>query len=291
MKKTCPQGISTVLILGIIAVLVTIVVPLVSRSVVDIRITQQQEEQSRAFSAAETGLDKALIGEPLEGEVGEDISYQVTATGKGGSDLFIYPKVLEKDFPITVWLMEHEGTEFDAGLPLDFTGDHYQGGTLGLFWGAVGTVDNSDQTPAIETVLFYQDNLGNYKTERYLFDPFVTRRAINNFQAPDTGGPYLVGSQQLQFTKSNISLPCDDGPNVYCYALRLRLLYSDNPHPVALEGNSEIIPRQGQCYESVATVQTSGITSRVQRCLFYKDFPAVFDFVLFSNYSLEKESL
>jgi hypothetical protein len=288
MERKNQQGISTVLILGIIAVLVTLVIPLVSQTVVDVRISKQQEEQARAFSIAETGLEKALIGEADPGvpyEVG-DITYRVARAGKGGGEVFIYPKNVERDSPITVWLMEHQGVDFDSQASLDTGGDRYQAPTIDFYWGEPGTPSSEEQTPAVEVTLFYQDSLGNFEIEKYPFDPHVIRRGSNRFDLAESGGPYFLEEREFQFRKTGVSLSCTMG-NV-CYALRLRLLYNDTPQPIAIEGVGDNIPRQGECFQSVATVETSGITSRLERCSFYKDFPSIFDFVLYSSSNLEK---
>lgn len=281
MKSQFPRGVSTVLILGIIAVLVTIVVPLISRTVVDVRITKQQEEQARAFSIAETGLEKAIIAEfgagDSIGDTIDDIDYTVTRQGRGGSSVFSYPKAVEKDSPITIWLVAHEdeGDSFDPEAQLDPTDNPYQAGVIDLYWGEPGTEIN-DQTPAIEATLFYESG-GTFLVGRYAYDPRGDRG--NNFELAESGG---FSDQGTEFHRQINPFPCTALSGNTCYALRLRLLYSDDSHPLLVEGADDL-PPQGECYESVATVQTSKVTSRVQRCVFYKDFPSVFDFVLYSR--------
>ncbi|MFC1790542.1 hypothetical protein ACFLZP_03605 [Patescibacteria group bacterium] len=282
-----PQGISTVLVLGVIAILVTIVVPLASRSVIDVRINKQQEEQVRAFSAAEVGLEKALIGEDLEGDIG-DIHYQVTesSTKSGAGEVFVYPKLVKKNQPVTVWLLEHLGVAFDPEADFDLSGNHYQENQVNLYWGQPGTVEDNDETPALEVTLFYQDLSNNFKVERSFIDPNISRASTSGFDSVVQVGDVELFGSEFRFQKNGLALNCDLGRT--CYAMRLRLLYSQSDHPLAIEGVGASLPRQGVCKQSLATVTTSGITSRLQRCVFYKDFPGIFDFSLYSQTNLEK---
>ncbi len=132
IKKNTQVGISSVLVLGVIAVLLTIVVPLVSRTVVDIRITKQQEDQARAFSVAETGLEQAMVAGGTEGEI-DGIKYEVTkATVGGASNFYAYPKVVERDSPVFVWLVKHnDNGNFDPeSSPLTDITNAYRGSLL-----------------------------------------------------------------------------------------------------------------------------------------------------------------
>jgi hypothetical protein len=284
MKKRTPQGVSTVLILGVVAILVTVVVSLVSRAVVDIRITKQQEEQARAFSVAEAGLEKALVGGPDEGVI-EGIDYQVFEGQEIGNSLnYDYPRPVDQASPVTVWLVDHDdGDEFnpEAGLG----SNSYRGNSIDLYWGELAASPNEDTTPAIEASLYYQDAGGNIKVEKYTADPNGSRPNPSGFNSVETGG-FPSGSARYEF-HHQISVPCTDNT---CLALRLRLFFNDDrPHPLGVGGIGSNIPSQGECRQSTATAGDSGITSRVQRCVFYKDFPSVLDFVLYSSSGLEKD--
>lgn len=263
------------------AVLVTIVVPLISRTVVDVAITRQQEEQARAFSVAETGLERVLVGEAgaESGTIG-DIDYTVTKTGKGEDALFIYPKRLERDFPVTVWLIEHTGADFSPEAAIDFGGSRYTEGQIIFAWGAPGTPADAEDTPALEATLFYEEG-GNVKVEKFAYNPNTTKG--DGFDSAVIGN-FSVGGENFAFQAGAV-VDCDLGRT--CYALRVRLLYSDEAQPLAIEGESEL-PRQGLCYQSRATLASSGVTSRVERCVFYKTFPSIFDFAVYSGSNLQK---
>jgi hypothetical protein len=287
MKKKQPRGVSTILILGVIAVLVTIVVPLVSRTVVDVRITKQQEEQARAFSVAETGLEKRLVGGPLTGTVG-DISYQITEIGQGGGGTrdYVYPKPVGRDTPITIWLIEHQGAIFDPSAP--FGGTSYGAGNIDIYWGEPGTPSNDDiLTPAIEVTVYYTDATPGLKIAREARDIHAASRG-NGFATSVQDAGYTMGGVDFQFrAKLTGFMPCT-GANRTCYGMRIRLLYGGGvDHPVGVHGAQDI-PPQGSCKISTATVQVSGVTSRLEHCTFYKDFPAFLDFIIYTRSTLTK---
>ena len=61
------RGQALVIILLVLAVASTVVLSLVSRTVTDVAITTKEKDSSRAFSAAEAGVEEALVGGPTSG--------------------------------------------------------------------------------------------------------------------------------------------------------------------------------------------------------------------------------
>jgi len=90
MKKTlkCWQksGQATLIILLVVAVTLGFGLSIISQSITDVKISQHEQESSRAFSAAETGIEKALqnistipLGEEQSSQIdGIDVNYTVT---------------------------------------------------------------------------------------------------------------------------------------------------------------------------------------------------------------------
>lgn len=60
MSKKSQSGQIALVVLLVMVVLLTVGLAVVSRSVTDIRISQETEESARAFSAAEAGIEEAL---------------------------------------------------------------------------------------------------------------------------------------------------------------------------------------------------------------------------------------
>lgn len=274
MKRQSGQAI--IIILLVMAVGLTIGLSIISRSITDIRISQQEEESARAFSAAEAGIEEALgqnlaAGESLSRSVG-GIDYHVSATAQGsGRDFDFGAGQFDEGDIQTVWLIEH--TNGDLGGP-SFPAN----GTIAVCWG-------EEATPAIEVTIIYQSG-GSFRVARGAYDPVGVRRTQNGFDPPEAGVD-AAKCGDLDFEK-DISLTGLGIPGTATlYALRLKLLYNDSPQPLRVWGSTNF-PSQGKCFVSTATIPESGITRKVQQCQFHKAPPGIFDYVLFSEGDLTK---
>lgn len=269
MKKG-NQGQVLLVTLLILAVGLTAGLAVVSRSVTDIRISQQEEESARALSFAEAGIEKVLIGGPISGN-DAGVSYNVTSEPLGGSSEFNFGggEFAAGDTQ-TVWLIAHNGEILNPGIK-------YGDDQIEVYWGNKGTPRDSDTTPALEATLIYND--GVYKIARYALDPnTVGRPGQNNFDSNVDNPSVDLG----EFSKI-LTVPAAT------YAVRLKLLYNDTPHILGIKSvGGAAIPEQGSCYKSTATVQSSGITRSVKQCNFHKAPPEIFDYVLFSGSNLSK---
>ncbi|HUS59769.1 MAG TPA: hypothetical protein VMX76_00065 [Nevskiaceae bacterium] len=289
MKKS-EFGQALLIVLLVMAVGLTMGLAVVSRSVTDIRISQQEEESARAFSAAEAGIEEALlenlaVGASLSGPVGE-IDYYVSSVEQGGSPEYDFGggKFLSGDTQ-TVWLVGHDS---DGNLNPSVT---YTGSQIDLYWGSSDIslpgsgACSGNPLPALEASVIYDS--GGYKVARYALDPDGARAAnCNQFDSSGIGSAgYTLEGKSFKFKKT-ITLPAGTK-----YALRLKLLYnSDTPHILGVKavGSGVTIPSQGKCYISTAVIEASGITRKVKQCQTYKAPPAIFDYVLFSGEDLKK---
>lgn len=280
MKKSARQsGQALIIILLVMAVGLTIGLSIVSRSITDIRISQQEEESARAFSAAEAGIEQVLIGGEKDFSVG-GVDVQVTETAQGGGTAFNFNNnQFEEGDVRTVWLVEHDT---DGNLDPSVK---YEGSYIEVYWGNEGQAAGEDETPALEATIIYEES--GYKVARHTFDPNAGRRGANKFGTPESGGPHglTVDGQTFNFQFKGRIEPLPSGT---LYALRLRLHYNGTQaHALGVEGNGTF-PSQGKCYQSTATVPETGITRKVQQCQSHKAPPGIFDYVLFSGGSLTK---
>lgn len=273
MKKT--SGQSLIIILLIAAVGLTIGLAVISRSITDIKVSQQEEESARVFSVAEAGIEEALkLGSiPSGGITIGDITATVEQTSLGENKEFAFPGEYEAGDTQTLWLVNHDEEEnlIESG--------GYTGSSIEIYWGKAGEESNSDTTPAIEVTLLYKDG-DIFKIKRGAFDPNSSRTNSNHFELPDTGSPpYTIGGKDFQFKKtfSLVGIP---------YLLRLRLIYNNQPQIIGVKGDSNL-PKQGVCYTSTATSE-EGVTRKVRHCQLYKTPPGIFDYVLYSEEDLKK---
>jgi hypothetical protein len=278
MKKKSNSGQALLVILLIMAVALTIGLSVVSRSVTDIRLSQEQEESARTFSVAEAGLEWLLAGEEGLPEF-EGFTINTGTIPLGGSDKnsFKFPKGIDAGKTQTVWLVNHD----EAG-DLDPSGGFYLAGgrQIEIFWGNEDQGGDEDTTPALEATIIYDD--GGFKTVKSAFDPNSNRAVDNKFTVVDTGDSLEIDGETFSFPfKATVSVPSDS------YALRLKLIYNDQEQQLAVKGDADL-PLQGHCYQVTASQAETGISRKVEQCQLFEAPPAIFDYVLFSEEDLVK---
>jgi hypothetical protein len=274
MRKNSGQAL--LIILLVMAVGLTIGLAVISRSVTDIGISRREEDSARVFSVAEAGIEEALrLGYAPSGgvEIG-GIRATVTQSKIGNSPQFVFPDEYEAGDVQTLWLVEH-GEQGNLDL-----NNRYRGGSVEVYWGKPG----STTIPALEVTLIY--DRGGVKIMRWALDP-ASRG--NNFEGAETGS-FTVGGKTFKYRKTLSYLPCNT--NV-CYALRLRLLYNDQPQILGVDGGGIEFPSQGVYFESVASTnnlnEEEKITKKVGRWQLYSSPPGIFDYVLYSEGDLTKQ--
>lgn len=111
MDKNLPKrlaGQAVLIVLLSMAVVLTIVLSILSRSITDVTLTGKEEEALRAFSAAEAGVEQALIAGVPEGSFGgSQFSADVTSLAEG-SKAFNYPIEIPAGDMATVWFVAHD---------------------------------------------------------------------------------------------------------------------------------------------------------------------------------------
>lgn len=273
MKRNS-SGQALLIILLVMAVALTIGLSVVSRSITDIRISQEQEESARAFSAAEAGLESLLAG----GDMPSIESFNIIPGEPiylGDADHFIFPKEIRADNTQTVWLVDHVdedtlGTDFYSGTDLEF------------YWGNKGLTGNDNTDPALEAVIIYESG-GVYTTRRVAFDPKGGRSA--GFTGA-TVGSHTLGGKTFSFKARFIDDRAFPTGNDL-YALRIKLLYNAEPQILGVKAFGDNLPLQGTCYQVTAQSTTgTGIARKVEQCQFYPSLSGIFDYVLFSESSL-----
>jgi len=188
------KGQAALVILLLMAVASTIGLVMSRNVTTDIQMTKVQEESTRAFSAAEAGIEAELYnwrtgGTTAPSVEGADIT---TVTENWGEDqtLFITQTVKNGSFAV-IWLTDHrEDGSFNT------TTRFFTGNSVNLCW---------EEEAGVELVLFYKNAAGVYKTQRWAFDSNAAGHD-NNFDSPDI----MNCSQAAEFSNpvgKNIGLP------------------------------------------------------------------------------------
>lgn len=283
------SGQTLLIILLVMAVALTIGLSVISRSITDVKISQQTEEAARAFSAAEAGIEEALITGTGSGPVifGETkATYQTAVAGLGeGATEFAFPAEYRTDEIQTLWLANYETY-----------GKVYDRNQLRVLWGNSGTPPNNNtKTPALEVSIYYNDS-GNYKVGRFALDPHSGRTPSNAFCNPPscdkvpsfTTASETAGDKTFQFA-ATLDLSSFTGSGKTLLFARLRILYGDTSHALGAKvvgGGSGNFPSQGVKIDS--TGQAGEATRKVEVSRLHPAPPAIFDFAIYSGGSLIK---
>jgi Tfp pilus assembly protein PilX len=292
------KGQALLLILLSMAVVLTIVLSILSRSVTDVAISSREEEALRAFSAAEAGIEKSIVvGASLgETEICSATFMTDVSNFAEGSSGFASPIGIIAGESNTVWFMAHDS---NGELICSAEKPCFAGENIKVCWGKEGTSGGTDTTPALEVSVFYADPAGstNYKIARAALDPNSGRRDENSFSEPDTVGTCTISGENYAFYKI-ISLSTDLGIPLGSYSaqgglqmVRLRMFYNtDMTHPtglsVDLPGNSSTLPAQGLAIESSG--KSGEANRKISVFQSYGEIPEIFGGAVFSLGGLTK---
>ncbi|MBI3384758.1 hypothetical protein HY030_01025 [Candidatus Gottesmanbacteria bacterium] len=266
-----------------------------TRTVTDIKLAQQTELSSRAFNAAEAGIESVLSGQSPIGSVtvglgGNTSTYNVTVQTVGGSSgqAFVFNKAIGKDDTQQIWFIGHNT---DNSLNLNDP-KNFNASSLWVFWGNTGQPAGNTSppiTPALEATAIYKDASG-FKLARAVYDPNASRAASNNFISSgiESGGGYTNSKiqfrRQIDLSTSPFSIS-GIGTTSTLYALRLRLLYNDSPQLLGAQpyGVNDTFPVQGRLISS--TGSSGDVFRKVEVLESFPALPPIFDYVLFNGSS------
>jgi Tfp pilus assembly protein PilX len=276
------RGQTALIALLVLTIATTVGLSLIARSTTDIAITRSLEESARAFSAAEAGVEKALItglsvSSPVD--VAQGTRYQVTVapvTGDASSALVFSGKTLSGDTE-TIWLTDHDGN----GTIID-SAPVYTAPTIDVCWSSESVV------PAIATTILYKNSSdGSYRVVKGAFDPDSTRASgslANNFSSPTaTSGGCGVNTKTTYRTRLTFAPTINPASDVLI-ALRIRPIYSAAQIAVL---PAAVLPVQGNQITSVGTTE-SGINRKIVVFQSYKSPGTLFDAGVFSEKSFAR---
>lgn len=289
------KGQALVLVLLSLSVVLTLVLFILSRTVTDVAISSREEEAVRAFSAAEAGVERALvIGSSIGNTSIGDANFSANVTGLAqGSSEFVHPLDLFSNDSLKLWFVSHD--QATGNMVCDATRPCFSGNRLRVCWGKPGTGASTATTPAIEVSVIYAATPGNYSTlriARATYDPNSGRRGTNQFAAPDSG-TCTIGSTTFPFSKV-INLTTDLGipalaDNGLQYAQVKTLYNTDSKHPVGFSvsypGN-DTLPAQGLFVNS--TGSSGEANRRLEVFQGWPEVPNIFESVVFATVGVTK---
>ncbi len=297
MKNQSGQVVIILLMLMLVALSVGLAVT--QKSITDVTTSTQTEQSSRAFSAAEAGIEKALTGGAITGTaypLGNDATAKVDSSallpvpGGGVYEAIEYPPI-GRETTAQFWLIDPAAANMGSAAV-------YGGTSFDLYFGNPGIT--TDQ-PAIEIKVVMVDN-GVYKTQVNYYDS-ITRITANNFSTVPAScrstvnerlNSTILGSNRDFLCKTNVpikipgtSTDCINGANCKVMFIRARFLYSEENQKLAIApvGNYDF-PPQIQIYNATGI---SGQSEKQIQAFKVKDIvPAWFDFAVFSVNEIRK---
>lgn len=272
-KNFHSSGQALILVLLSLSVVLTIVLYALSRSVTDIATSSGQAESVRAFSAAEAGVENALItGAGTNGMVSiGNASYSVEVKDSSLA-YFNYPIQMMSGDIMTLWFIsrkEDGSLTCQSGYPDCFTGN-----TVRVCWGKEGTPAGGSSTPAVEVSVYYETVPGDFSTARIaraVYDPNSSRTASNNFSSASLSG-CTIDNTNYDF-QTTLSMPALGVNSSGLLFAKVRMLYNNlEPHMVGFDVPSGTLPPQGLEINSVG-ISGEGGSQSSRRISFFQGWP------------------
>ncbi len=295
MKRLHQQSGQAILILLLVmTVALAIGLSVIQRSLTDVTTSTKVEQSSRAFSAAEAGIERALTSS--DAYLSTDLNQVKFDDTKSNAFIFDsgllplpkqaleYPPLAKEDIA-HVWLADPFTSPVQS---------YYKKTSLEIYWGEQGIIDPNNR-PAIEIAIIYSEG-GAYKAKRFYLDPTSSRANDNGFIDVSSGCSNLLGGIDTSmgpdrkfYCKYTLqSLPAE------LMILRARMLYNNTNQPFAVKpvcvsGDALIscsLPPQARVITSIGL---SGETERrVQLFKLEKVVPPYFDYSIFSAGDINK---
>ncbi len=244
----------------------TVGLAVATRSITNLRTTQEEAASQRAFSAAEAGVEQALksasTGVILSEKPFGDNSkiQQVAITEISGTQFAVNGgNVIAQNDGIDIWLVSHNADgSANYSSPLNVN-------TV-IYWSL-----SDDCNAAALEIIVISGPQDSPKSTRYAYDG-CSSRSSNNFTAAITsGGPYTVGGKTFKYKTDNIIITSG-------LVVRVIPVYSNTSIGVT---SSVGLPSQGK---SISSTGTSGET--VRKITFLQGYPKLpaefFQYVLLS---------
>lgn len=281
-SKKNQSGQAVLIVLLSLSVVLIIVLFIMSRSVTDLSLSVKEEDSLRAFSAAEAGVERALVIGNSSGTIDSaNFSANVTAFAEGATEV-VFPLSLKSGDNATFWFSR-------PGEVTKFTGSQVK-----YCWGDTGTNAGGADTPALEVTIYYTttpNDLTTLQIARATLDPNSSRRASNNFGVGQNSA-CTVGSESFAFQGTlnlaslGISGYATAGVLQYSTA---RILYSTTvTHKIGIDvtGTSSTLPSQGEKIVSDGSFASSN--RKVEVYQLHPEVPPVFANAIFSTSGIVK---
>jgi hypothetical protein len=268
MEENIMRGQMLLIVVLVMVVILTVGLSTASRTITNIRVSTDEEDSERAFSAAEAGLEQALGRDlSVSGTLDNTSSYSTNIIQLSGREFLINNNLaVLKDDAADVWLSNYP----------NYTNPY--SGNMTIYWGAAGnncSTSEATNTMAALDIIIISGTRINPQVTHYPVDPCAARRTGNNFGNAQGGG--TIGGRNFPY---RTTITVNSG-----LIARIIPLYASTPIGVQAcnggGGSCSVLPGQGTLIES------TGISENAQRKIVtFRSYPKLptelFPFVLFS---------
>ncbi len=206
-KEEYEKGQTLLLVVLLVSVVLTVAMSLLSRSIVNVRLSVEEDQSLKALAAAEAGIEKALISNTSIPSVtlSNDSTFTTTQSPLSGSSFLLNNgKLALKDIGLDLWLSDYSDD------PTQIYNNPWTG-TLSIYWAtsqsnSCASGEHADTKAALEVVVF-TGNRNNPNVDRYAFDPCGGRRSGNKFSTPANVSLNIDGKTFVHRANITVSSP------------------------------------------------------------------------------------
>lgn len=265
------SGQALLIIVLVLVVALTVGLSVASRSITNLRNSQDQASSQKALSAAESGVEQAIKSQNQTnlagGFTGENTNYSTTISSISGATKFLIHgnntqiNEITKGNPVYIWT-----TKYSASNPWD----HPWSGTLTVYW---GEDSDSCKGAALEISVISGDRI-NPTLQKFAYDPCAPRRAQNS----DFTNSSSVITGATEFNLWNrVALPHIDS----IFLVSVNPFYANTRIGASIGDTDLALPFQG------ADINSIGTDNQTQRKVFvFQGFPQIpaglFPYTIFS---------
>jgi hypothetical protein len=273
------EGQALLVVVLAMVVVLTVGLSVVSRSVTNLRNSQQEIDSQKALSAAEAGVEQAIksgtsITEPIN--FSAQTSYKTSSEVISGASDFLLNgnNKVSKDDAMYIWL-----TPYSTDPTKLFQEQDRWSGSLSLYWGnssAACDRNNADNYAALEIAVVSGARTAPV-IKRYVYDPCPDRITRNNFSSPDSINANYPISGVTLYDKAQV-------PHITNgFLVRVVPLYADSNIGVSgvNDDSAKHLPPQGTIITSTGTTN-SNVVRKLDVFQGYPEIPAeLFPFTIF----------
>ena len=297
------KGQIVIILLLITLVALSVGLAITQRTLTNLTTSTQNEQASRAFSAADAGIERAIQASENDPNFSSLSTFDVGPDSKASVTRVILPNPnqaleyppLGKETIAQFWLIN----------PDNFNDAAFLNNEVDIYFGKFDVLPGSTDAPALEINAVILDiSTNSYLSSRYYIDSASSTQQTG--RSPENGftlsnqncnGNNLINTSSSKDASSDRKFRCkhhlvlSTDSNKKPIILRIRILYSNLNHPIAVAPSpllSNSLPPQASIFKSTGISGQSQKTLQVFRLKYV--VPNFFEFSIFSAGDIQKNT-